>query len=148
MCGTAYKRRLIADFFASTFELAPLLLALQAFLFGCSARAGGATFLLLPGGHGYDLYKSGQGVLLIFLLASVLLGLEYQDSLFTYPLIRQIQELFLYPLGQGGGVNIKAEMDSRCHLIDVLAASSLGTNKFELDFLLGDTYSVCNMKHA
>lgn len=88
-----------------------------------------------------------QGIILVLFLTPMLLGLEDKDTILGDPLVVQRKESGLDSLGEGGLEDVKAQVDGGGNLVDVLATGPLGPNKFKLDFLFGNTYSLGNVKH-
>lgn len=131
--------------------LAVLSLAVHALLPGGLAGLGGTTTLGDEGGLLQDLRQAFHGRLNILFPVAEFLGLDYQYTFLGQALVGHSQEFFLDMMWYGRTMNIKAQMDSRGNLVDVLATGTLGANGLYVDgmraiaqpilYLCHDSYS-------
>ena len=82
--------------------------------------------------------------LAIGLLAARILRLDNHHAVLGDALVAQAQQALLVKVRQGGGPDIKAQVDGGRHLVDVLATGPLGAYGRELDLVEGDAHGIAD----
>ena len=86
-------------------------------------------------GPGDEGFQPADGVFPVFFLTAEPLGLDDNEAILCDPVVAEHQESLFVGIRQGRGLNVKAQMNSGGHLVDILSPCSLGSDG--MDFYLG-----------
>src|SRR5690606_27231499 len=112
----------------------PLALPLKPPLLRTQRRLGRAPGLFHLASAANQLGQALQGILAILFLSAVLLRLDDDHPVGSDAAVAQRQQAFLVELRQRRGTNIEAQMQRAGHLVDVLPAGALGTDRARVGF--------------
>lgn len=116
--------------------------AVYAFAFGVAAGPGRTAGFLLCRRAFNQRFQTRQRILFIQLKGTMFLRLDHNYAVAGNALIRQFQQPLLVKGRQRRALNIKAQVDSRGHLVDILPAGPLGTDLFDMDFPIGQYHVI------
>src|SRR5690606_33441500 len=117
-------------------------------LFRAEGRFGRAPGLLHLASAANQLGQALQGILAILFLGAVLLRLDDDHPVGGDAAVAQRQQAFLVERRQRRGTDIEAQMQRAGHLVDVLPAGALGTDRAQLDFAVGQFDGIGNVQHG
>ena len=113
--------------------------SIDAFSLGTAGCLGGPPLFLHTGRTDDQFPQAFQRLLFVLLLTAALLRLDHDNAFPGEAAVSESQQPLLVKIRQRGCLDIKAQMDGRGDLVDILPPGAAGADCADLNFMIRDT---------